>query len=62
MGEAAGVAASMASVKDIGFREVSIPELQRKLIKQGAYLGDNPGLAYTDNEVAVGSVHYDNEN
>ncbi|KRE92101.1 FAD-dependent oxidoreductase [Paenibacillus sp. Soil766] len=62
MGEAAGVAASMASVDGVGFREVSIPELQRKLIEQGAYLGDNPGLAYADREVAVGAVHYEDEN
>lgn len=61
MGEAAGVAASMASVEGVGFREVSISELQRKLVEQGAYLGDNPGLADADQTVAVGAVKFEEE-
>ncbi|MNG31158.1 FAD dependent oxidoreductase [compost metagenome] len=61
MGEAAGIAASMASVDGVGFREVSIPMLQRKLIEQGAYLGDNPGVADAVSEVAAGAVKSEDE-
>jgi hypothetical protein len=61
MGEAAGVAAAMASLGDIGFREVSISELQRKLIEQGAWLGERPGKADADQTVSVGAVTFDEE-
>lgn len=59
MGQAAGVAAAMASAADQGFREVPIRELQRKLIEQGAYLGENPGQATA--AVAAGTVKFDAE-
>ncbi|SFK96679.1 FAD dependent oxidoreductase [Paenibacillus sp. 1_12] len=61
MGQAAGTAAAMASVTGGGFREVAIPELQRKLIEQGAWLGERPGRA---DAVAVGTsgkVEFDDE-
>ncbi|MEK3914636.1 FAD-dependent oxidoreductase [Paenibacillus sp. FSL H7-0331] len=63
MGQAAGTAAAMASVTGGGFREVSIPELQRKLVEQGAWLGERPGHA---DAVAVGvgasgKVEFDDE-
>ncbi|THF73210.1 FAD-dependent oxidoreductase [Cohnella fermenti] len=47
MGQAAGTAASIAAELDIGFRDVKIQELQHKLIQQGAYLGDTPGVEST---------------
>jgi hypothetical protein len=59
MGQAAGVAAAMASAADQGFREVPIRDLQRKLIEQGAYLGENPGQATA--AVAAGAVTFDAE-
>lgn len=59
MGEAAGVAAAMASQGNYGFREVPIGELQRALLAQGAYLGDNPGQAASALE--VGTVAFDAE-
>jgi hypothetical protein len=40
MGQAAGTAAYLAVLKGLTSREVSIPELQRLLIKQGAWLGE----------------------
>ncbi|UKS27137.1 FAD-dependent oxidoreductase [Paenibacillus sp. HWE-109] len=61
MGEAAGVSAAMASSAGIGFREVSIPELQNKLIAQGAWLGERPGQAEADSLVLVDAVSYDTE-
>jgi hypothetical protein len=61
MGEAAGVAAAIASLGDIGFREVSISELQRKLIEQGAWLGERPGKADADQTVSVGAITFDEE-
>jgi hypothetical protein len=59
MGEAAGVAASMASSAGTGFRQVPIAKLQRKLIEQGAWLGDNPGQAGAALE--AGPVTYEPE-
>lgn len=61
MGEAAGIAAAMASFAGIGFREVPILELQNKLIEQGAWLGERPGKADADQTVAVGAVTFDKE-
>ncbi|MBD0379905.1 FAD-dependent oxidoreductase [Paenibacillus sedimenti] len=61
MGEAAGVAAAMASFARIGFREVPVPELQRKLVEQGAWLGERPGQAGADQAVAVGAVTFNDE-
>ncbi|WP_243767373.1 FAD-dependent oxidoreductase [Paenibacillus agricola] len=45
MGQAAGTAAAMIAVDTalqsrLGFRQVDIPDLQQRLIEQGAYLGD----------------------
>lgn len=60
MGQAAGTAAAMASVTDAGFREVNIPELQRKLVEQGAWLGENPGKVEAVT-VASGHIEYDEE-
>ncbi|MBE1442690.1 hypothetical protein GGC63_002114 [Paenibacillus sp. OAS669] len=59
MGEAAGIAAAMAGSAGVGFREVSIPELQRKLIEQGAYLGERPGQA--NDGVEVDAVTFETE-
>lgn len=59
MGEAAGLAAAMASAAGVGFRDVPIPELQRKLIAQGAYLGDRPGVA--EAPLAVGAIAFEKE-
>ncbi|GAA4831004.1 FAD-dependent oxidoreductase [Paenibacillus vulneris] len=59
MGEAAGIAAAMAASAGVGFREVSIPELQRKLIEQGAYLGERPGQA--NDGVEVDAVTFETE-
>ncbi|MCS7462527.1 FAD-dependent oxidoreductase [Paenibacillus doosanensis] len=59
MGEAAGIAAAMAGSAGVGFREVSIPELQRRLIEQGAYLGERPGQA--DAGVTVDAVTFETE-
>ncbi|MFD0673057.1 FAD-dependent oxidoreductase [Cohnella sp. GCM10027633] len=59
MGEAAGVASAMASASGTGFRDVPIAALQRELIAQGAYLGDNPGVASAP--LAVGAVQFDDE-
>ena len=39
MGEAAGVAAAMALSADVAGNAVDVPELQRRLEDQGAYLG-----------------------
>jgi hypothetical protein len=61
MGEAAGTAAAMASSAGCGFREVPIRELQRKLIEQGAWLGERPGEASPAQPVAVGAVTFDDE-
>ncbi|WP_216855320.1 FAD-dependent oxidoreductase [Paenibacillus alba] len=62
MGEAAGVAAAMASDRSVGFREVSIPELQRKLVEQGAYLGERPGHEEADQTVAAaGAITFEEE-
>lgn len=59
MGQAAGVAATLASKAGCGFREVPITELQSRLIEQGAYLGENPGQATA--AVAAGAVTFDTE-
>ncbi|WP_248926874.1 FAD-dependent oxidoreductase [Paenibacillus hamazuiensis] len=63
MGQAAGTAAAMLSGTGGGFRDISVPQLQRRLIEQGAWLGEHPGQA---SEVAAavvsGAVQYDSEN
>lgn len=62
MGQAAGTAAAMASIAGSGFREVPVPELQRKLIEQGAWLGEHPGRASAVALVGAGAaVQYDDE-
>ncbi|PYI55605.1 FAD-dependent oxidoreductase [Paenibacillus flagellatus] len=61
MGQAAGVAASMAGAAGVGFREVPVRELQRKLIEQGAWLGERPGQAGIVRPVAAGAVAYEEE-
>ena len=40
MGEAAGIAASIAARKNIPARDVNYNELKEKLLNNGAYLGD----------------------
>ncbi|WP_284645981.1 FAD-dependent oxidoreductase [Paenibacillus silviterrae] len=60
MGEAAGVAASMAAKAGAGFREVSVPQLQRTLIEQGAWLGEKPGTAATGAALNEG-IRFDDE-
>jgi len=40
MGQAAGTAAALAVERGIPPRRVSVPELQRLLVEQGAYIGD----------------------
>jgi hypothetical protein len=61
MGQAAGTAAAMASVTGVGFREVSIPNLQARLIEQGAWLGERPGYA-NDGQVTVpAQIQFDDE-
>lgn len=61
MGEAAGVAAAMASAGDLGFRQVPVPELQRKLIGQGAWLGEHPGIESQDRSLLEEAVSFDSE-
>jgi hypothetical protein len=61
MGEAAGVAAAMAGAAGIGFREVPIAELQRKLVAQGAWLGEQPGRAGAVQSIVAGAVKFDDE-
>lgn len=61
MGQAAGTAAAMAAEAGVGFRGVSVPELQRRLIAQGAWLGERPGQADSGRAVAAGTVKYDDE-
>lgn len=39
MGQAAGIAADLAIAKDVPVGEVDVPELQRRLVETGAYLG-----------------------
>ncbi|SDE19749.1 FAD dependent oxidoreductase [Paenibacillus sp. UNCCL117] len=41
MGQAAGTAAAMAMGVNGSSRDVSVPELQQRLLEQGAWLGDN---------------------
>ena len=41
MGEAAGAAAALAVDTRVRPRDVSVPELQKRLIRQGAFLGEN---------------------
>ncbi|TBL76665.1 FAD-dependent oxidoreductase [Paenibacillus thalictri] len=60
MGQAAGVAASIANTGG-GFREVPIAELQRKLVEQGAWLGEHPGQADEIQPVAAGAVTFEKE-
>lgn len=43
MGQAAGTAAALAVANGIPPRQVSVPELQRILLSQGAYLGERVG-------------------
>ncbi len=62
MGQAAGVAAAMASLAGSGFRAVPIRELQRKLIDQGAWLGEYPSIAEAAKTEAVGAIVFDTEN
>ncbi|WP_127579896.1 FAD-dependent oxidoreductase [Paenibacillus koleovorans] len=63
MGQAAGTAAAMLSSADgqPGFRDVSVPLLQRKLIEQGAYLGVRPGQAEAAVAVLAGGIQFDDE-
>lgn len=61
MGQAAGTAAAMAAESGIGFREVNVPELQRTLVAQGAWLGERPGQADTGKAVAAGKIEFDDE-
>ncbi|TYP76494.1 FAD-dependent oxidoreductase [Paenibacillus methanolicus] len=61
MGQAAGVSAAMASSAGIGFREVSIPDLQRKLIEQGAWLGERPGIADAELNVSTANINFETE-
>ncbi|MFB9330790.1 FAD-dependent oxidoreductase [Paenibacillus aurantiacus] len=61
MGQAAGTAAAMAAEAGAGFRGISVPELQRRLIEQGAWLGEHPGQADMEHAVAAGTVEYDEE-
>lgn len=61
MGQAAGTAAAMAADAGIGFRGVSVPELQRRLIAQGVWLGERPGQANEGPTVAAGAIDYDDE-
>jgi hypothetical protein len=42
MGQAAGVAATIAALAKQSIRDVDIEELRRRLIDQGAYLGEDP--------------------
>jgi hypothetical protein len=42
MGEAAGIAATLAIAREVEFRDVPVPELQRKLVERGALI-DPPG-------------------
>ncbi|WP_064745642.1 FAD-dependent oxidoreductase [Paenibacillus sp. UNC451MF] len=62
MGQAAGTAAAMAGVSGAGFRDVPVKELQRKLVEQGAWLGEQPGQADNGITVAAGHVTYEEEN
>lgn len=48
MGEAAGVAAAMASRADISPRAVSVPDLQAELVRVGVLPGERPAEAQTD--------------
>ncbi|WP_438445858.1 FAD-dependent oxidoreductase [Gorillibacterium sp. sgz5001074] len=61
MGEAAGIASAMASSGGFGFREVSVPALQKKLLEQGAWLGENPGIESEDRSLIEGQVAFDKE-
>lgn len=45
LGQAAGAAAAMASRQEILVRNVNIKELQRELLRQNVYLGDDERLA-----------------
>ncbi|MBB6673451.1 FAD-dependent oxidoreductase [Cohnella nanjingensis] len=61
MGQAAGTAAAMASKQELpGFRDVNVPELQRILVAQGAWLGEHPGRAGRV-QSAAGKFEYDHE-
>lgn len=62
MGQAAGTAAAMLRETGGGFRDVSIPELQSRLIEQGAWLGERPGQAEQVQPVAAGHIEYEEEN
>ncbi|OPA80937.1 FAD-dependent oxidoreductase [Paenibacillus selenitireducens] len=61
MGQAAGTAAAMASVDGGGFREISVSGLQRKLIEQGAWLGERPGYAEHDQTAVSSHIEFEEE-
>ncbi|MCM3746603.1 FAD-dependent oxidoreductase [Paenibacillus pasadenensis] len=61
MGQAAGTAAAMAAKADAGFRGISVPGLQRRLMEQGAWLGERPGQAGMELPITEGAVEYDEE-
>jgi hypothetical protein len=61
MGQAAGTAAAMLRTTGGGFRDISIPELQSKLIEQGAWLGERPGHAEYEAAAVSGPVKYEEE-
>ncbi|MGG1554131.1 FAD-dependent oxidoreductase [Paenibacillus ferrarius] len=61
MGEAAGIAAAMAGAEGTGFRDISVPELQRRLVAHGAWLGERPGQADVELEVAASDVTFEAE-
>ncbi|QJC51541.1 FAD-dependent oxidoreductase [Paenibacillus albicereus] len=60
MGQAAGTAAAMSAAAGVGFRGIRVPELQRRLIEQGAWLGEHPGQADLG-IVTEGTTVYDEE-
>jgi hypothetical protein len=41
MGEAAGTAAAMASAAGIGAADIDVKKLQKQLLTQNVFLGDN---------------------
>ena len=45
LGQAAGVAAAIASAENIHVRNVDIRKVQKELLRQGVYLGDEKRLA-----------------
>jgi len=53
MGEAAGLAAAMASKRNTTLAHLDIADLQRQLIADGAFLGDAFGAPHAKQSVAV---------